>query len=128
MGEKEIFDYNNKEYGLAYQIPALGFNSSKIYVKASLQRRESKVNASEKALIVFSIESASDEKKYTQYIKLNDVPSESSGEWQQWDYSITLDCGVKATDKLVVYIWNPEKKNFLVRDFKVEVYDYNYKE
>jgi hypothetical protein len=128
LGEKEVFDYNNKEYGLAYQIPALGFNSSKIHVKASLQRRESTINSSEKALICFSIESTTSDKKNTAFVKLNDTPSETCGDWQQWNYNITLDAGVKATDRFVVYVWNPEKQNFLVKDFKVEVYDYNYKE
>ncbi len=128
LGEKEIFDYNNKEYGLAYQVTAVGFDATKIYVKASLQRRESTVNSSEKALIVFSIESATGDKKNTQYIKLNDTPSSECGEWQQWNYNVTMDGGISATDKFVVYVWNREKKKFLVKDFKVEVYDYNYKE
>ncbi len=128
LGDKEVFDYKDKEYGLAFQVPALGFNTSKIYIKASLQRRESAVNASLKALIVFSIESEAGDKSNTQYIKLNDTPSEVCGEWQQWNYSITMDGVIKATDKLVVYVWNPEKQNFLVKDFKVDVYDYNYKE
>lgn len=128
LGEKEVFDYSNKEYGLAYQIPAFGINSSKIYIKASLQRRESVINSSEKALIVFSIESTTSDKKNTQFIKLNDVPSETCGDWQQWNYNLTMDGGIKDTDRFVVYVWNPEKQNFLVKDFKVEVYDYNYKE
>jgi hypothetical protein len=128
MGEKDVFDYNNKEYGLGYQIPALGFNSSKIYVKASLQRRESIINASEKALIVFSIESTTDNKKNTAYIKLNDTPSGTCGEWKKWNYNLTMDGGIKATDKFIVYVWNTEKKNFLVKDLKVEVYNYNYEE
>lgn len=128
LGEKEIFDYSNKEYGLAYEIPAIGFSSSKIHIKASLQRRESVLNASEKALIVFSIESTTDAKKNTAYIKLNDTPSETCGNWQRWDYSLTMDGGIKPTDKFIAYVWNPEKRNFLVRDFKVEVYNYNYEE
>jgi hypothetical protein len=128
LGDKEIFDYSNKDFGLAYRIPALGFNSSKIYVKASLQRRESAVNSSEKACIVFSIQSEGETIPRETIIKLNDIPSEKCCDWQKWEYCLTIDSGVKATDKFMVFVWNPEKKNFSIKDFKVEVYDYNYKE
>jgi phage terminase large subunit-like protein len=60
--------------------------------------------------------------------KLNDTPSVHCCEWQTWDYAVTMDGEINATDKLVVYIWNREKQNFLVDDLKVEVYNYNYEQ
>lgn len=125
---KEIFDYKNLEYGVAYQTPSLGFNSSKIYVRASLKRKEATLNSSSKALIVFSIDSANDGVRNRMTYKLNDTPSKKCCEWQTWYYNVTMDGDIKASDRLVVYVWNRGKQNFLVDDLKVEVYNYNYEE
>ncbi len=125
---KEIFDFKNMEYGVAYQIPALGFNTSKIYIKASLKRKESKVNSSSGALMVFSIESTDNGIVNKQICKMNDTPSEKCCDWETWNYNVTMDGVIKATDRLVVYVWNKDRQNFLVNDFKVEVYNYNYQE
>ena len=60
--------------------------------------------------------------------KLNDTPSSNCCDWQTWEYNVTMDGKMQVGDKLQVYVWNKEKQSFLIKDFKVEVYNYNYEE
>lgn len=126
FNEIEFFNYKEKEYGVAYEIPQLGFATSKIYVKVELKRKEAEFNSSCNALLVLDIQSPDKKTKNFQAYKLNDVPSENCCEWKTWNYNVTMDGKINATDKLVVYIWNKEKKEFFIDDFKVKVYNYNY--
>lgn len=125
--ETNFYTYNENEFGLAYEIAPIGFASSKIYVKIELKRKEGSVNSSEKALIVLDIQGKDKASRNFQAYKLNDTPSESCCDWRTWNYAVTMDGKIQATDKLIVYIWNKEKKEFYIDDFKVEVYNYNYK-
>jgi hypothetical protein len=121
------FDFTNKEFGGDYSTP-LASNTSKIYVKAQLKRKELELNSSADALIVFKIESPEKEIRSQQVYKLNDVPSENCCDWQTWEYNVTMDGKIKANDVLSVYVWNTKKKPFLIDDLKIEVYNYNYQE
>ena len=124
---EEHFDFSGKEYGVDYSTP-LGFKTSKIYVKARLKRKEAIANSSGEALVVFKIESPGKEIRNQQIYKLNDVPSEDCCEWQVWEYNVTMDGKIKADDILSVSVWNKSKSRFLIDDFKIEVYNYNYEE
>jgi len=124
--ETGSFDYKDKEYGVAYEVPQLGFATSKIYVKVQLKRKEASINSSENALLVLHIEAPDKTSRNFQCYKLNDTPSESCCDWQSWNYAVTMDGKIQAGDRFVVYIWNKEKKEFFIDDFKVEVYNYNY--
>lgn len=126
FNETAHFTYKENEYGVAYEIPQLGFATSKIYVKVELKRKESTINASQNALLVLNIEAPDKTSRNFQAYKLNDTPASSCCEWQTWNYAVTMDGKIQATDKLVVYVWNKEKKEFYIDDFKVEVYNYNY--
>jgi hypothetical protein len=124
----ENLDCTDKEYPFGHEVTNLGFNSTKIYIKAKLKRKESSLNSSSGALMVFNIESPDKSKQNMQACKLNDVPSGNCCNWQTWEYNVTMDGKIEATDRLQVYVWNKEKQAFLIDDFEVEVYNYNYKE
>lgn len=124
----ENLDCANKEYPFGHEVTSLGFNSTKIYIKAKLKRKETGMNSSSGALIVCNIESPDKSKQNMQAFKLNDVPSEKCCDWQTWEYNVTMDGKIEASDRLQVYVWNKEKQAFLIDDFEVEVYNYNYKE
>jgi hypothetical protein len=124
----ENLDCTDKEYPFGHEVTNLGFNSTKIYIKAKLKRKETSLNSSSGALMVFNIESPDKSKQNMQAFKLNDVPSGNCCDWQTWEYNVTMDGKIEATDKLQVYVWNKEKQAFLIDDFEVEVYNYNYKE
>lgn len=121
------FDFSGKEFGVGHSAP-IGSNTSKIFVKASLKRKEGAVNSSANALVVFRIESPQNELRNYQAYKLNDTPSEHCCNWQTWEYNVTMDGKIKADDILSVFIWNRNKDPFLIDDFKIEVYNYNYEQ
>lgn len=122
----EYFTYKENEFGVEYRLEKLGFSTSKIFVRVKLKRKEAELNNSEKALLVLDIQNAAGEKKSYQAYKLNDAPASDCCEWKERKFSVTMDGKLDAEDKLVIYIWNKEKKEFYIDDFKVEVYNYNY--
>lgn len=122
------FDCTGLERGYGYEIKNLDFSSSKIYVKASLKRKETKLNSSSDAMIVFNTEAPDGTVRNKQIFKLNDTPSENCCEWQTWEYNVTMDGKIQPGDRLEVYVWNKANQSFLIDDFKVEVYNYNYEE
>ncbi len=121
-------DCTNNEYPFGYELKNITFATSKIYVKATIKRKELKLNSSSGAFIVFNTESPEKVIRNMQIFKLNDVPSEKCCEWQTWEYNVTMDGRIQIGDRLQVFIWNKEKQPFLIDDFKVEVYNYNYNE
>lgn len=126
FNETEIFSYHENEFGVSYEVPQLGFATSKIYVTVELRRKESALNASQNALLVLHIEGQDKSTKNYQAYKLNDTPATTIGEWQTWQYAVTMDGKIEASDKLIIYVWNKERKEFYIDDFKVKVYNYNF--
>lgn len=120
------FNYAGNDFGLEYQIPQLGFASSKVYVTVEFKRKEKELNNSENALLVFSIEDVNKNKKSYQVYKMNETPSSDCCDWKTYSYAVTMDGKIEPGDKLFVYFWNKDKKEFYIDDFKVEVYNYNY--
>lgn len=119
------YAFNDNEFGVEYKIPAISFNSNKLYVKVSLKRKEAKLKASEASLVALSVESPAHESKNFEAFKLNDAPPEDCCEWQQFDYAITLNGQFAPEDSLTVFLWNKGRQPFDIDDFKVEVYNYN---
>lgn len=122
------FDCTNIEYTDGFVVPSLGFNTSKLYFKVKLRRKEVSLNSSSAAEVTFIVKSPDEVVHGLQLCKLNDTPSEKCCEWQTCEYKVTMDGKMKAEDKLFVYVWNKQKQAFLMDDFKVEVYNYNYEE
>jgi len=120
-------DCTNNEFPFSYSTP-LAFNTSKLYVKAKMNRKENKLNSSSDAGLVFTVESPEKVVRNVQMFKINDTPSSKCCDWQTWEYSVTMDGKMKAGDILYVYLWNRTRQSFLIDDFKVEVYNYNYEE
>lgn len=126
FNETEYFTYAENEFGVEYRLNKLGFSTSKIYVRVKLKRKEAAINNSENALLVLDVQNAAGERKSFQSYKLNDTPASECCEWKERKFSVSMDGKMDAEDKLVVYVWNKEKKEFYIDDFKVEVYNYNY--
>lgn len=119
------YAFKDNEYGVEYRIPGIGFNSNKLYVKVSLKRKETQLNASVASLVALSVESPAHEPKKFEAFKLNDAPPVDCCEWQQFDYAITLNGQFAPEDSLTVFVWNKDRQPFYIDDFKVEVYNYN---
>jgi len=118
--------FNNVEYGLNNKIQ-LNFPTNELYVKIRFKRKEETPNSSFNAYIVVQIESDKGEIKRYEPHRLNDVPTQNSGLWEDMHYEISaISQASLPTDKLSIYIWNQDKKNFAVGDYSLEVYNYIY--
>lgn len=123
----ESYIYKGNEFGLADKIEPLNLSSNKLYVKVSLRRKEEILNSSDKAMLIVHVEEANGKSKSYQGCLLNEVPSETCCEWQQQRYCFAIADKIVPSDRLSIYVWNKEKQSFLIADFNVEVYNYNFK-
>lgn len=58
---------------------------------------------------------------YYEAFKLNDIPKNPEGEWVSHRYTVNTPKPAHGAD-VKVYIWNRDKENFYVRQFKIEIY------
>ncbi|HWY12017.1 MAG TPA: hypothetical protein VN026_11870 [Bacteroidia bacterium] len=126
--ETEYYDCTNIEYAAGYGVSPLGFNTTKLYIKIKLKRKELTLNSSAGADIMCIVESPAHATQSLQVFKLNEIPSDRCCDWEDMKYNVTLDGKMSSDAVLKVFVWNREKKPFLIDDFKVEVYNYNYDE
>jgi len=121
------FDFNENEFGPPIQIEKLGFDSNRIRVELNLRRKEGFANASEMAQVCLSIEdTTSKEKKAYVQFRLNETPSQSCCEFIEYNYTANVVGDFKSSDHLSVYLWNIEKKPFVLDKFAMKVYNYKY--
>lgn len=121
------FDYSRLDYGVGVCFDSIGFNSNRIHLKIKFDRKELEVNSSKDALICVSLDDTKNHqiKSYFQF-KLNEIPSLFCCEVDQFDYSANMTADFKSNDRLSVFIWNKNKKNFLINNFSLKAYNYNY--
>lgn len=124
--QREPYAFNQNEFGLGYHVSPLNLNSNKLYLKIHLKRKEEFLNSSLNALLVVSVESGAGISKNYYACKLNDTPPENCCEWEELDYGIVMDAKLLPSDKLSIYIWNKNKQPFLIDDYTVEIYNYNF--
>jgi hypothetical protein len=124
---KENYTYTNNEFGLGWKADSLKIASNKLFVKVKLRRKEESINSSYGAMLVVHIESKEGQNRSYQAYKLNDTPSETCCEWQEFSYQVTIADKLEPSDKLSVYVWNKEKQRFSIDNFNIEVYNYNFK-
>jgi hypothetical protein len=119
--------FNGNEFGLDYSIDSLPFYTNQLYFKINLSRKEIAVNSSSDAMIVVTAQSVTGEIKNYQGYKINDTPSTNCCEWQQFTYAIEMGAKLVPGDKLKIYVWNRNRQQFLIRDFAITIYNYNFK-
>lgn len=122
----EPVSFNNTEYGLTAKVP-LNFPTNELYVKIKLKRKQETPNSSFNAFIVIQIESENGVVKKYQAHMLNDIPSQNCGVWEDMHYEISMISQASLrTDRLSIYIWNPDKKDFSISDYSLQVYNFTY--
>ncbi len=122
-----IYTFKNNEFGLGCKVDPLKITSNRLYVKVKLKRKEEVLNSSQMALIVVHVQAENGDSKNYQAYKLNDVPADICCNWEYLNYQITIGDKILPNDKLGVYIWNKERQQFLIENFNVEIYNYNFK-
>lgn len=123
----EPFDYTKKDFGVVVAFDSIGFNSNQVHLKINCSRKELVQNASKNAMICASFEDRLEHKNkaYAQFL-LNETPATNCCEEKEYAYSCTMHGDFKTNDRLSVYIWNIDRQPFLVSEFSVHVYNYNY--
>lgn len=123
---KDTLSFNNSEYGLTQKVP-LSFPTNELHLKINMKRKQESPNASFNAYLVVQIESDKGEVKKYEAHRLNDIPTQTSGIWEDMHYGVNIISQASLpTDKLSIYIWNQDKQNFSICDYSVEVYNYTY--
>lgn len=126
-GLQAPFDFSQKDFGVAVACDSLAFNSNRVQLEINCNRKEAAANSSSEALICVSLEDkhTHQNKSYYQF-RLNETPSKTCCEEAHYSYTSTMAANFKAGDKLAVYIWNKDKQPFLINNFTVKIYNYNY--
>jgi uncharacterized membrane protein YphA (DoxX/SURF4 family) len=89
------------------------------YVEGSVWVRDSIKGASDKAYIVFSMDSIDQQGNYWYGFPVNDVPDNPAGVWRKCRFSLTLPEFRVPGKVLKIYIWNNGKKPLMIDDFSV---------
>jgi len=92
------------------------------YVEGSIWIRDSIKGASNKAFLVFSMDSIDQNGNYWFGFPVKDVPDSLTGVWQKCSFSLTLPEFRTPGKILKVYIWNKGKKLVMFDDFSVEFF------
>ena len=123
----QAFDYSEKDYGVVATFDSLGFNSNRIHLEISCNRKETEINSSSDALICVSLEDKFNKKTKSYFhFKLNETPSKDCCETNHYNYTTNMYADFKTNNRLSVFIWNIKKQAFEISTFKVQVYNYNY--
>jgi hypothetical protein len=72
--------------------------------------------------MVINISDTSDNNYFYYRFIINETPTEVTGEWEKMKYFIEIPSLRDTTDKMSIYIWNPNKKSFIIDDFNVKLY------
>lgn len=121
------FDYSEKEFGVVLPFDTLGFNSNRLHLKIDVAREELRQDASREAMVCAMVDDGdtNEHKSYFQF-KLNETPATDCCDRKEYNYTMNLIGDFRANDRLSVYVWNINKKPFLIDKLKVRIYNYNY--
>jgi len=112
-------EYGN---GMTFPLDSLWQGERQKYVVASLWWKELEENACRDASLVVAMDDTSGKLVYWKALVLREVPSGKFYEWKKTDWQFYFPAMAPAGNKLKVYIWNPERKQFLIDDFQMTFY------
>lgn len=103
-----------------YTLPASDWHA--LFVELQLDRLEIDPNACSEAYGELRLlDSAGNEKTGNSFI-LNHAPSSRVGHWKSWTYTMEVMGSIDKNDRLKFYIWNPNKRDFLVDNIGMSIY------
>ena len=108
--------------GLNIRAQKLGTLPARFFVEGELMVWDSVKSASNKALIVLSMDSINPRENYWQGFRLNDVPRQDFKTWSKRNFSLTLPEISNPNGILKIYIWNTGKNPLLIDDFELRFY------
>jgi len=96
------------------------------FIVAEFERKEMKKNSSFNTQLTLGGNNSKNENKMYQAYKINEVPAINCCDWKKCTFSIAVTTKFDKDDKLNMFIWNADKTQFLIKNFKVKIFDYSY--
>jgi hypothetical protein len=96
--------------------------SAPVYVKASLSYREFEPNHTINALLVYAATNRNNELVFYKTFRMKEMPDFRVGIWRTAEFGFSVPQWTSDISQIKIYVWNKEKKNFQLDDFKVIFY------
>lgn len=120
-----IYSFQNIEYGAGYDFN-ITKRSNNFFIIAEFERKEITKNASYNALLNLNASNPENKSKMYLAYRLNDTPSKDCCDWKKCTLSIGVTGKFEQDDKLSFFIWNKDKRDFLIKNLNLRIYDYSY--
>ncbi len=128
-GSKVISYTNSNEYGPAFEIKAADFITGKqLYCRTTVWWQQQQDTACKSALVIIEVNDSTGRNKHWFPMQLADMPRKADAVWRKSHFGLILPSDIVSDDVLKVYVWNRNKTNFFLDDFKVsflEIQPYN---
>ncbi|MEI7661324.1 MAG: hypothetical protein WCK34_03970, partial [Bacteroidota bacterium] len=108
--------------GVAIRASGLGRLPASFFVAGEIMVRDSVAGASNRSLVVLSMDSIRPGENWWQGFLLNDTPQNTAGKWRRCTFSLMTPEIANPGGLLKIYIWNTGRKPVLVDDFAVRIY------
>lgn len=119
-GSKVISYTENNEYGPAFEIKASEFMTGKqLYCRTTLWWQQQQDTACKSALVIIEVNDSTGRNKHWFPMQLADMPRKADEVWRKSHFGLILPSDIVSDDILKVYVWNRNKTNFFLDDFKV---------
>ncbi len=119
-GTKVISYTSNNEYGPAFEIKGANFITGKpVYCRTTVWWLQQEDAACKSALVIIEVNDSTGRNKHWFPMQLADMPRKADANWRKSHFGIILPTNIAANDVLKVYVWNRNKTNFFLDDFKV---------
>lgn len=109
---------------LNWKIPDSLLGKRNIYVKIECMVFEAETNAAKDALFIMDIQDQKGKTVFYKTANLKQIPSSRTNNWYKMNTAFKLPYLTEKHSFIKIYIWNKDKTEFLIDDFKIEFYEY----
>jgi hypothetical protein len=96
-----------------------------IYISARITRMELELNACKKALFICTVEDSSGVSDWHSAVSLNELPSDKTDVWRLREFGFRLPERDIKYKTVRFYLWNQEKKSFIITRFEIDFHRIN---
>lgn len=125
--QTQVCDYSNTEFNTSIDIPVDSNFMAKrgLFAEVSIDRYELAENSSSNGHFVIDVSDSIGNTYHYYAFKINEVPSNLSHQWKNYQYTIEITTIKNTTDKIKMYVWNKDKKPFYIDNLSVVIYSIN---
>ncbi|MCE3281221.1 MAG: hypothetical protein K0S44_3412 [Bacteroidetes bacterium] len=120
---KNVCDFNDKEFNTSCDIRAdsLIFSYRQLFAEISVEKNELMASGKNGPMIGISIFNPKKDAYHYQTFNMNEIPNKITNRWKTYSYSIELPKIKSKGDIIRFYIWNKDKQNFLIDNFRIRL-------